>query len=514
MTNEEQVELEGDRFPGRTYAEVVLAPAYVQAQAELLEPMMAINRAQLVMLHEQRLITEADARCIARGLMLLDTQSLRKEPYTGQFEDLFFHVEHALSEFVGDAAYHLHIGRSRNDMGIAMYRMVLREKVTSTLRAALFVQRRLIDFAKQHTDTIMLGYTHTQQAQPTTMAHYVAAVIDSLERDIVRLRAAFANCNRSSMGAAALTTSGFALNRERMAELLGFDGIIENAYDAVSGADYVGEVATAVQLAALNLGRFVQELLLWCTQEFAAIRVADPYVQVSSIMPQKRNPVSIEHMRSLLSRCAGNAQTVLTMLHNTPFGDIVDTEDDMQPYAWKCLSTLEQVYRLLGWVVSSLTVNREKLLARAESSFATVTELADTIVRKEGLSFRTAHTIVSRVVQQAARSDGHAPQGANSGEHVDGQVQHITIRLLNEAAQDLIGRPLALSEAEVIEALQPARFIAVRALIGGPNKDEMTRALAEQTTRLANSERWLNETQNQFVQALEAGRQLVGKWAE
>src|SRR3712207_6527297 len=134
----------------------------------------------------------------------------------------------------------------------------------------------------------MPAHTHTQQAQPTTLAHYLVAVHDSLSRDLRRLGAAFENCNRSPLGAAALTTSGFAVDRNRVADLLAFGGLVENSYDAISGADYLGETATALQLSFLGLGRFVNDLLLWSPQEFGAVRVADSYVQVSSIMPQKQ----------------------------------------------------------------------------------------------------------------------------------------------------------------------------------------------------------------------------------
>ncbi|GAA3321449.1 hypothetical protein GCM10020331_037340 [Ectobacillus funiculus] len=181
------------------------------------------------------------------------------------------------------------------------------------------MKEELLQFASKHVDTLMIGYTHTQQAQPTTLAHYILAVIDSLNRDVRRLMLAYEHCNQSPMGAAALTTSGFNINRERMAELLGFDGLIENSYDAIAGADYIAEVMTATQITAITLGRFIQDLLLWSTQEYGVLRVSDAYVQTSSIMPQKRNPVSLEHLRSLLSSCVGNTQTVLTMIHNTPF---------------------------------------------------------------------------------------------------------------------------------------------------------------------------------------------------
>ncbi|MDO3675621.1 lyase family protein [Paenibacillus ehimensis] len=270
VQKDEWLQAEGDCFPGKTYAEVVLEPAYEQAKAELLEPMLEVNKAHLLMLREQGLIRQEEAERIAAALEAVDLTKLRGGAYTGQFEDLFFQVEHELLQHAGEAAGNLHLARSRNDMGIAIYRLTLRKKLLEAIASALRLHDRLLRFAAEHTDTVMIGYTHTQQAQPTTMAHYAAAVSDSLGRDIRRLQAAYANCNRSSMGAAALTTSGFPISRERMAELLAFDGLIENAYDAVSGADYIGEIATAVQLAALNLGRFVQELLLWSTQEFVS----------------------------------------------------------------------------------------------------------------------------------------------------------------------------------------------------------------------------------------------------
>ncbi|WP_127484207.1 argininosuccinate lyase [Paenibacillus ehimensis] len=500
VQKDEWLQAEGDCFPGKTYAEVVLEPAYEQAKAELLEPMLEVNKAHLLMLREQGLIRQEEAERIAAALEAVDLTKLRGGAYTGQFEDLFFQVEHELLQHAGEAAGNLHLARSRNDMGIAIYRLTLRKKLLEAIASALRLHDRLLRFAAEHTDTVMIGYTHTQQAQPTTMAHYAAAVSDSLGRDIRRLQAAYANCNRSSMGAAALTTSGFPISRERMAELLAFDGLIENAYDAVSGADYIGEIATAVQLAALNLGRFVQELLLWSTQEFAVLRVAAPYVQISSIMPQKRNPVSIEHIRSLLSGCAGSAQTVLTMMHNTPFGDIVDTEDDMQPYAWKSLHTLESVYRLLGCVIATLRINKEGLRARAEGSFATVTELADTLVRTERLSFRTAHDIVSRVVKEAVRL------GRSAGQ--------LTLELLNDAARGTIGRPLALTEEELRRALSPQHFVNIRKLPGGPSPDEVWRALAGQRQRQERDEAWLLEKRDAIERARRQVNHTVAEWAE
>jgi argininosuccinate lyase len=497
---EKLMHAEGTSFPGKTYTEVVLEPAFNEAKEHLLGPMMAINKAHLIMLLEQGLISSNDANQIAKAIRAIDLEALRSSSYTGQFEDLFFQVEHQLLEQAGDIAGNLHLARSRNDMGISMYRMVLREKLLITLSSALNLKEHLLLFAQDHVETIMIGYTHTQQAQPTTLAHYMMAVVDSLNRDIRRMMAAYGNCNRSSMGAAALTTSGFAISREKMMELLAFGELIENSYDAISGADYLGEVAAAIQLSAIHLGRVVQDLLLWCTQEFAVLKVAEPYVQISSIMPQKRNPVSLEHMRALLSSCVGNTNTVLTMIHNTPFGDIVDTEDDMQPYAWKSMDIMDKMYRLLAAVIGTMDVNKEVLRKRTQGSFATVTELADTLVRTDALSFRKAHQIVSGVVRKAL-SDGLA-------------ANEITLPIVNEIAQQMIARDVSLNEDMLRKALDPVHFVDIRSLPGGPSPKEMKRMIEERKHQQTIHLQWLQETSAKNRHALEYLDQVISGWSE
>ncbi|MBA2937235.1 argininosuccinate lyase [Paenibacillus sp. CGMCC 1.16610] len=497
---EELLQSEGSSFPGKTYTEVVLEPAFNEAKENLLEPMMAINKAHLIMLREQKLITKEESKQIAKAIQSLDLEALRYSTYTGEFEDLFFQVENQLLEHAGDIAGNLHIARSRNDMGIAIYRMVLREKLAVTLSSALLLKDHLLDFAEEHLGTVMIGYTHTQQAQPTTLAHYMTAVIDSLNRDIRRMKAAYANCNRSSMGAAALTTSGFAISRERMMNLLAFDEIIENSYDAISGADYIGEIATAIQLAAINLGRVVQDLLLWCTQEFAVLKVGAPYVQISSIMPQKRNPVSLEHMRALLSSCVGNTNTILSMIHNTPFGDIVDTEDDMQPYAWKSLDMMDKLYRLLAAVMGTMEVNKEVLRQRSERSFATVTELADMLVRSDALSFRKAHHIVSEVVKNALANGLYANQ--------------ITLQSVNDAARQVIGRDVSLDEEALRRAMDPVHFVDIRTLPGGPNPKEIKRIIDDRRLQYSSHFEWLQEAQEKSRSAVQHLDEIILLWSE
>ena len=449
----------------------MLEPAYENARHHLLSAMLSAHRAHLIMLSEQNLLSTSDASAIAKALSGLDEGEIRASPYTGEFEDLFFFVDHLISSSAGEAAGNLHLGRSRNDLGVATYRMVLREGLLRVEGSLLELQEILLVLAAEHLETVMPAHTHTQQAQPTTLAHYLVAVHDSIARDLRRIGAAFENCNRSPLGAAALSTSGFEIDRHRLADLLAFDGLVENSYDAIGGADYLGEAATSLQLSFIGLGRFVNDLLIWSTQEFGAVLVADPYVQVSSIMPLKRNPVSLEHVRSLLSAAVGDTSTVLTMLHNTPFGDVVDTEDDLQPYLWRALQSAEGLFRLLAAVLGTMEVDEELLRERAGTGYSTVTELADTLVRERGLSFRTAHEVVTEVVK-LAESEGVGVAG-------------ISQALVDRAAEVVIGEPLGLSGNMISRSLDPERFVRIRGLQGGPAPVEMERALRER--RIAHS---------------------------
>jgi argininosuccinate lyase len=490
---------EGITFPSKTYTSLVLEPAYNEAKQQFIESMVEIHHAHLIMLVEQGLVGKEEAEKIAKAVSNLDIDKVKISSYTGEFEDLFFEVEHSFIEEAGDMAGNLHIARSRNDMGIAIYRMTLRKKLLILIEKSLTLRKGLIELTDEHKETVMIGYTHTQQAQPTTLSHYLNAMTDMLTRDIYRLQAAYKTVNRSSMGAAALTTSGFRINRERMKELLGFEDLIDNAWDAVAGADYIAETATAVQLSALNLGRSMQDFLLWGTQEYGAFLLSAPYVQISSIMPQKRNPVSIEHMRALLSSVAGDCQTVLLMVHNTPFGDIVDTEDDMQPYIWKAIERLGGIYDLLTSVLLTMEVNKETLLKRAQESFANVTELADTIVRKDGLSFRQAHHVVSSTVKELMKN------GKTS-------LESLTLNLLNQQTLKVVGKESVLTEEELKRCLSPEYFVRIRDLQGGPSPSRMEKTIKVRIQEQEELESWLKEKQDHLTTSAFKVKEIITKW--
>lgn len=476
-------------FPGESYEEAVLKPAYDNAKKYLLEPMIDINKAHLVMLVKQGIIDEGAGLKIAKAIENLDLEALASSKYDGKFEDLFFYVESKIIDQAGDLGGNLHIARSRNDMGVTMYRMALRPLLLDLYESMLMLKESLILMAEKHKNTLMLAYTHTQPAQPTTLGHYLLAFSYSLARDIDRIKTVYKNLNNSPMGAAAITTTGFDIDRFLVAKLLGFDDIIQNSYYAIGGGDYLSEAASCVILTCIHTGRFIRDLLEWATREFNVIKIDDPYVQISSIMPQKQNPVALEHSRALFSAASATAQVVLTMMHNTPFGDIVDTEDDMQPYLWGSIEKTTLVFKLLANVINTMKINKELIQKRAKESFASVTELADTITREEKIPFRKAHQIVSQSVIYLSKKGKSA--------------KFLNKKILDQFAEKELGRRLSLKDELIEKSLDPQNFVDVRKIAGGPAKEPMDRMLSAKKDELKKDKNWLLVRREQLIKSKE-----------
>ncbi|MGM0853891.1 MAG: argininosuccinate lyase [Bacillota bacterium] len=467
---EDFIKNEGSSFPGKTYVEELLMPVFNDQRDYLFHVMFDIHRAHVIMLSEQNIISHDEAKKMLEGINRVAETEVAGVCYQPQFEDLFFMMEAKIGEEIGDElAGKIHIGRSRNDMGVAMYRLVLREHLLHLLRTSNQLSEVLLAQAEQHTETYMTGYTHTQPAQPTTLGHYFLAIYDVLQRDIKRLQAAYTTVNQSPLGAAALTTTGFPISRERTRELLGFDQIIENSYDSIGGADYLLETATALMTCMVNTGRWIQDFLQHVTREFGTFLVADPYVQVSSIMPQKRNPVSIEHSRSIASSAYGDALAAMSMVHNTPFGDIVDTEDDLQPHLYRAFTNANRVLKLMYAVIATLKVNKDHAKEMSKKSSITITELADTLSRDYQIPFRKAHSIASFVSRKTIQE---------RKELYDWNVEEIN-KMIQEHAN------ISLTAEEWKKVISPEYFIKIRNIQGGPNPDEVARMIQNRNKTLS-----------------------------
>jgi argininosuccinate lyase len=487
-----------EKFPAQVYAETVLTPNFEDAKRFFLTSLVQMHYAHTLMLEKQTIISREDARACLQALDALDLEEIRAARYDGTYEDLFFFVEEKLASAIGaDLSGRMHTARSRNDIDLTLYRMAVRAEVLNISVRVLDARAALLDLAEANVETIMPAYTHTQPAQPSTFAHYLMAAIEFLGRDFQRLRACWTTVNRNPLGACAVTTTGFPIDRHYTAELLGFEGLQVNSYGAIAAVDYVTEAAAAVAVCMVNLGKHVQDLLQWCTAEFGFLRLSDAYVQTSSIMPQKRNPVSLEHTRILASKAFSQAQAIMTCAHNTPFGDIVDSEDDLQPLVFSMFSDAYRALKLFAGLMRHCEVNREHMALRAQGDFLAVTELADTLVRREGLSFRLAHRLVHGAVVTCGKYDR---------ERMVDEVMHL--------APEILGRALNLQRKVLLEALDAEHFVAVREIPGGPAPKAVLAEIEVARREMAEAAKWVSDKQQQefaFPKKIEnAKREVIG----
>jgi argininosuccinate lyase len=472
------------------YIQIVLNENFEDAKAQFLSPLMAINYAHLVMLAEQRIVTPQDAHAIRKALDSIDQDAVRGVRYDGTYEDLFFYVDTLIASRCGEeAAGRLHTARSRNDIDMTMYRMAQREWVLAIVDATLALRRVLLGLADRYRDAVFAAHTHTQPAQPSTIAHYLLAVVEQLERDAVRFKAAYASTNQSPLGACAITGTGFPIDRNRTAELLGFDGPTGNTYGSIATVDYLLESVSAASVMLAGVGRVVQDLLLWCTREFGYLYLSDGFVQCSSIMPQKRNPVALEHARAIASKALGQATAIVLAVHNTPFGDIVDTEDDLQPLVTRTFNDAARAVSLVAAALEGAVFHTDALAARANQGWITVTELADTLTRDRGLPFKAAHHIASKLVEAAGKNP-----------------QTPAATLLRDVSKEVAGREIVYTDAQLAEVLSPVRFVQVRRTYGGPAPEETARASAVSAQSLTADENWSGEMREKLTRTREGLR--------
>ena len=456
----------------KTYVDNVLASNFNDARDLFFLPLMDIHFAHLIMLERTGIMSTEDAREIASGLLKITEESVASVEFDGTYEDLFFYLEYLLENGCDkNTAGKLHTARSRNDIDVTMYRIKWREELLETIEAFSALRSVLVDVSDREKSTILPLHTHTQPAQPSTVAHYFLGVVEHLERDHQRLVSAWDTMNLCPMGACAITGTGFPIDRELTSALLGFDRATGNTYASIASQDYLLEALGALLIAQTNLSKVIQDLLLWSMKEFDYFRLQDGFVQPSSIMPQKRNPVSLEHSRAINSRALGNTLAVFQMLHNTPFGDIVDMEDDMQPVVARVFDDTRRPIRMIAGALDSAEFNRASLMEKAGENWITITEMADTLVRDEGISFRQGHAIVRMVVQSQLSDPDRSLLSA-----------------LQSASRKTLGRAVTWDKKYLDKVLSPQNFIDVRQTHGGP-AEKISEAAAEAARETLKSDR-------------------------
>lgn len=437
------------------------------------EPEMRIHFAHGLMVAERGIVS---ARDIARTFeVLLELRRTGPGSLSIDYrqEDLYSYIERHIVQTLGpEIGGRLHTGRSRNDLHVTSWRLALRERLLALIEALDRVRARLLDLARAHVDTVMPGYTHTQHAQPITFGYYALSAADLMARDHARLRHALSTCDRCPLGSGALSTTGFPIDREMTRDLLGFADLVEVGYDGVSARDDVHEAMAALAVMMTGLSRIATDLQTWNTMEYGFIELADAYSSVSSIMPQKKNPQALEHIKTIAAIATGTLQTVLACSKNTSLADVNDGVTGLNVPALDAIERATLALNVAEGTLATLSVRKDAMLRSAEIGFGTATELADLIVRETGLSFRMAHNVVGRVVRETIEAGRTA--------------MDITSADLDAAAQALFGRKLGISQAATREALDPAQNVRARIVTGGPSPERMADMLAR---RLADLDR-------------------------
>ena len=414
------------------------------------------------MLCHQGIISADDHAAIQRGMA-----TIADEVASGAFEwqldleDVHLNIEARLTQQVGDAGKRLHTGRSRNDQVATDVRLWLRDEIDLIAGLLADLQRALVALADKNVDVILPGFTHLQVAQPVSFGHHMLAYVEMFARDADRMHDVRRRVNQLPLGSAALAGTSYPLDRERVAAALNMEGVCQNSLDAVSDRDFAIEFAAAASLAMVHISRLSEELVLWMSQSFGFIDIADRFCTGSSIMPQKKNPDVPELARGKTGRVVGHLVGLLTLMKGQPLAYNKDNQEDKEPL-FDTVDTLKDTLRIFAEMVGGITVKTQAMERAALKGHATATDLADYLTKK-GLPFRDAHETVAHVVKAAIT------QG----------------RDLSELPLEALQQFNPAIGPDVFEVLSLRGSLTARNILGGTAPAQVRAQIARHQTRLA-----------------------------
>ena len=410
--------------------------------------------AHATMLGEQGIIAREDAEAIVSGLkaILHDIENGGVE-FSLDNEDIHMNIETILTGRIGAAGKRLHTGRSRNDQVAVDFRLFVKNEIPKIIDQLIGLEQVLIRKAEANLDVVMPGYTHLQRAQPTTFAHYMMAYANMIRRDITRFEDCMERMDECPLGAGALATSSYPIDRQRTAQLLGFKKPTENSLDSVSDRDYAIEFLSACSLCMMHLSRFSEEIILWCSWEFKFVDLDDAYSTGSSIMPQKKNPDVAELVRGKTGRVYGDLITLLTVMKGLPLAYNKDMQEDKEP-VFDAIDTIEMCIPVFSAMLDTLTVRPKNMSKAAAGGFINATDCADYLTKK-GMPFREAYMIVGRLVNMCIQT----------GETLD----TLTLRDFRAISN--------LFDSDIYDALDLKHCVSARKVYGGPSREDVERQI-------------------------------------
>lgn len=484
----------GNHFPNKALTELDAKPKYAFSVRRWLPYERSVNEAHVVMLCEQGILQRTEAARILKAIKEADYDKYRTRGYSGEYEDIYMQQEAELIQSSHGAAGNMHLGRSRNDMCVTWTHLNVREGILDVLAPLIRLQNTVRLFCQEHKDTLYVIHTHTQHAQPGILGHYFLGFLDVLDRDIHRFRQAYDLTNVSPMGAAVATTSAYPVSRKRVAELLGCDGVIENAYDSIGNIEHYLSAASAISLCAVDLSKTITDMLLWATEEENMIIMPEGLCSISSIMPQKRNPIVLEHLRACLGVAKGLGDTVVNGFFRTPYGDICDYED-VDDTLFSGFSMLKRCVDVFDSVMATMEVNKPLLRKRAYESFSVVTEIADEMYRSYGIPFRKAHGFVSGLVRKA-RAEGY-------------DLRIVSKEYFGDFYEQYFGEPFTFDFTPIVRAIDPEHFVKVREIPGGTGPKAMQTQLDSAKRKTQENAAWLDGKKARLQAADDARLQAV-----
>jgi argininosuccinate lyase len=446
------------RLTDKPSAEAFAFQASIDVDKRLVFDDIAGSRAHVAMLGKQKIIPASTASQIDKELVRIAQEIKSGKLAIGSasqsFEDIHSFIEGLLTKRLGDAGRMVHAGRSRNDQVATDFRLYLKRAVPELRQELAVTVNTLLDKAEQHAASIMPGYTHLQRAQPITLGHHLVAWCAGLTRDYSRLGDALKRLDECPLGSGALAGSSLPLDRKATAQALGFSRPSLNSMDSVADRDFALELSSACAITMIHLSRFCEDIVIWASEEFGFIKLAESYSTGSSIMPQKKNPDFAELIRGKAGRATGNLMTLLTLLKGLPYAYDKDLQEDKESL-FDSIATLKACLRIFAGMTGSAEFNVKKMKAACSGGFMEATDAADYLVRK-GMPFRNAHETIATIVRDCIEAGRK-----NIGE--------MSLAELKKRSK-LFGE-------DMYSALKPAACVKARVLPGGPAPKEVRRQI-------------------------------------
>ena len=447
-----------------------------------------------IMLHEAGIIPREALRLILKALEELRAEWREGHIEVGpEYEDVHEYVESRVIERIGvEAGGMMHTGRSRNDQVMVDVRMRVRRELLEVAEELLRLLETLLRRGEEHAETVMMLYTHGQHAQVGTLGHHLLSYFDALRRDLERILECYRRVNQNPLGAGPIGGTSIPIDRQRTTELLGFDEMVENSIDATSSRDWAIEVAAVSAILMSTLSRLASDLILWSMREYGYIELADEYSTSSSIMPQKKNPSTLELVRGRASEVYSALEELLAMVKGVPTGYYQDLQGTKPPL-WRCLDVVKGSLRIMNGAISTMTVNAERMRRVAEESYTYAVDLAEALVVEAGLPFREAYRVVAHIVRGL--------KGRS--------LRELRIEELRGAVEEVLNRSIEVRENLIEEVTDPYRSLERRASRGSPRPEETKRMIAERWRILEAMRGEVEELKGRVKRAEERLRETV-----